>query len=137
MKITAETNLLLRDALQDDKQQSRIAARILQQAELVAIPTAALCEFVWVLRQGYKLPAREIATSLKLLLASGNVVTNLPAAESGLCQLEAGGDFADGVMAYEGEWLGGREFVSFDRKAVTLLQAQGKPARVPGTGRKA
>lgn len=137
MKITADTNLLLRDALQDEAQQSRIAARTLQQAELVAIPTVALCEFVWVLRQGYKLPAAEIAKSLKLLLASQNVVTNMPAAEAGLRQLEAGGDFADGVLAYEGEWLGGLEFVSFDRNAVTLLQAQGKRARVPAADKKA
>lgn len=29
-----------------------------------------------------------------------------PAAEAGLALLEAGGDFADGVIAYEGSWLG-------------------------------
>ncbi len=31
--------------------------------------------------------------------------------------VDAGGDFADGVIAYEGRWLGGETFVSFDRKA--------------------
>jgi predicted nucleic-acid-binding protein len=35
--------------------------------------------------------------------------------------LGAGGDFADGLIAYEGNWLGGETFVSFDKKAVTLL----------------
>ena len=39
--------------------------------------------------------------------------------------LEAGGDFADGVIAFEGRWLGGDTFVSFDKKAVALLKAQG------------
>lgn len=36
----------------------------------------------------------------------------------------------DGVIAYEGEWLGAEEFVSFDSKAVSLLQAQGSHARL-------
>ncbi len=137
MRITADTNVLLRDALHDDPDQWPLAARILQQAELVAVPTASLCEFVWVLRQGYRLPAKDVAESLKLLLASPNVVTNQPAAEAGLRILEAGGDFADGVLQYEGEWLGGHEFVSFDRKAVALLKDQGKRARLLGAGRKA
>ena len=39
--------------------------------------------------------------------------------------LEAGGDFADGVIAHQGQWLGGDTFVSFDRQAVALLREQG------------
>jgi predicted nucleic-acid-binding protein len=38
--------------------------------------------------------------------------------------LHAGGDFADGLIAYEGKWLGADTFVSFDRKAVALLAKQ-------------
>ncbi len=37
----------------------------------------------------------------------------------------AGGDFADGVIAHQGQWLGGDTFVSFDRQAVVLLRQQG------------
>ena len=44
--------------------------------------------------------------------------------------LDAGGDFADGVIAYEGQWLGAETFVSFDRKAVEMLKAQGVAARL-------
>jgi predicted nucleic-acid-binding protein len=44
--------------------------------------------------------------------------------------LAAGGDFADGVIAYEGSWLGGETFVSFDKKAVALLKSQGQKARL-------
>ncbi|MDP2370940.1 MAG: hypothetical protein Q8M25_22280 [Rhodoferax sp.] len=55
---------------------------------------------------------------------------NRPAVEAGLLMLEAGGDFADGAIAYEGRWLGGETFVSFDRKAVSLLMAQGQSARL-------
>jgi predicted nucleic-acid-binding protein len=43
--------------------------------------------------------------------------------------LDAGGDFADGVIAYEGRWLGAETFVSFDKKAVEMLTAQGVSAR--------
>ena len=38
--------------------------------------------------------------------------------------------FADGVIAYEGNWLGGETFVSFDKKAVALLTAQGQSTRL-------
>jgi predicted nucleic-acid-binding protein len=60
----------------------------------------------------------------------GSVVTNRPAAEAGLAMLDVGGDFADGVIAYEGSWLGAETFVSFDKRAVKLLEAQGKSAQL-------
>jgi hypothetical protein len=46
------------------------------------------------------------------------------AVEVGLTQLEAGGDFADAVIAHQGQWLGSDTFLSFDRQAVALLQQQ-------------
>ena len=55
---------------------------------------------------------------------------NRPAAEAGLVVLEANGDCADGVIAYEGTWLGGETFVSFDKKSVALLGAAGESARL-------
>jgi predicted nucleic-acid-binding protein len=130
MKIAADTNVLLRDVLQDDPIQSRLAQKILQSAELVVIPVPVLCEFVWVLRQGYKKPAAEIADAIRVLMDSSNVVVNQPAVEAGLAVLDKGGDFADGAIAYEGHWLGAEEFVSFDKQAVSLLKSQGKRARL-------
>jgi predicted nucleic-acid-binding protein len=130
LKIVADTNVLLRDALHDDPRQSPIAGKVLQSAELVAIPVAVLCEFVWVLRQGYKRPAAEVALSIRALIESENVVTNGLAVEAGLEFLDKGGDFADGAIAYEGEWLGAEEFVSFDKQAVSLLKSRGKRARL-------
>jgi len=130
VKITADTNLLVRAAVQDDPLQARQAARILQQAELVAVPVAALCEFVWVLRRGYKKTIPQISEAIRRLMNSANVVMNRPAIEAGLSVLEEGGDFADGVMAFEGEWLGAQEFVSFDSQAVSLLRRKGARARL-------
>jgi predicted nucleic-acid-binding protein len=130
VKITADTNILLRDVLQDDPLQAKAAAEVLHSAGLVAIPTAVLCEFVWVLRSGYKHSTQEIASAIRELLASENVVMEYSAVEAGLGTLEAGGDFADGAVAQEGLRLGADEFVSFDKKAVSILQSQGKRARL-------
>ena len=47
-------------------------------------------------------------------MRSANVVMNRPAIEAGLGFLQAGGDFADGAIAYEGNWLGADTFVSSD-----------------------
>ncbi len=53
-----------------------------------------------------------------------------PAVEAGLAIFGAGGDFADGVMAYEGSLLGAETFVSFDEQAVKLLSERGQSARL-------
>ena len=130
MRIGADTNVLLRAAVRDDPKQAITAANVLRTADLVAVPVAALCEFAWVMRSAYKSSALEVARSIRSLVTSPNVVTNLPAVEAGLAVLDKGGDFADGAIAYEGRWLGGEEFVSFDKEAVSLLLSQGKRARL-------
>jgi len=130
MKITADTNVLIRAAVQDDPDQARKAAKVLQESDLVAVPVPVLCEFVWVLRKGYKKSVSDVSTAISRLTRSANVVMNRPAIEAGLSVFAAAGDFADGVIAYEGDWLGAEEFVSFDGKAVSLLQAQGVRARL-------
>jgi predicted nucleic-acid-binding protein len=130
MKITADTNVLVRAITEDDEQQSKTAQSALRRAELVAITMPALCELVWVLSQGYKIPTSDIAETIRRLINGANVVVNRPAAEAGLALLDAGGDFADGVIAFEGNWLGAEAFVSFDRKAVRLMETQGASARL-------
>jgi predicted nucleic-acid-binding protein len=130
VKITAATNVLIRAITGDDARQSRIAQEQLSNADIVALAIPVLCELVWVLSQGYKHSAADIADAIRLLSASANVVVNRPAAEAGLALLEAGGDFADGVIGYEGSWLGAETFVSFDKKAVRLMNTQGKSARL-------
>jgi predicted nucleic-acid-binding protein len=130
MKITADTNVLARAVLQDDAAQCRTARKLLKDATLIAVSLPSLCELVWLLRQGAKLPKEDVAVAVRALLDAGNVVMNRPAVEAGLALLEAGGDFADGIMAHEGKWLGGETFVSFDKKAVTLLSNQGETAQL-------
>lgn len=116
--------------MQDDAEQGLAASKLLTDASLIAISVPCLCELVWILRRGAKLPKEDVALTIRDLLNAANVVMNRPAVEAGLSLLEAGGDFADGVMAYEGAWLGGETFVSFDRRAVELLAAQGQTAQL-------
>jgi predicted nucleic-acid-binding protein len=130
VKITADTNVLVRAVVGDDARQSKAAQHTLANADVIALGLPALCEFVWVLAQGYKMPLTDIAEAIRRLANSANVVVNRPAVEAGLALLEAGGDFADGVIAYEGSWLGAETFVSFDKNAVKLIKAQGETAQL-------
>jgi predicted nucleic-acid-binding protein len=130
MKFIADTNILVRAMTGDDRRQSRVAQEQLAEADVVALALPALCELVWVLARGYKIPSAEIAAAIRRLIDGANVVVNRPAVEAGLAILEAGGDFADGVIAHEGRWLGADTFVSFDRKAVRLIERQGGAAKL-------
>jgi predicted nucleic-acid-binding protein len=130
VKITVDANVLVRTVVHDDLRQARVAEKALERATLIAVSLPCLCEFVWVLRRVYGRSDTAIATAIRTLIDAANVVTNRPAVEAGLAILEAGGDFADGVMAYEGAWLGADTFVSFDKQAVALLSKQGQAARL-------
>lgn len=130
MKVTADTNVLVRALTDDHKRQSKIAQAQLAEADMVALALPALCELVWVLSQGYKIASPDIVEAIRRLINAANVAVNRPAAEAGLAMLAAGGDFADGVIAYEGSWLGAETFVSFDKQAVKLMQGRGEAAHL-------
>ncbi|MGB0122116.1 MAG: type II toxin-antitoxin system VapC family toxin [Silvibacterium sp.] len=130
MKITVDTNVLVRAVVRDDKKQAQAAARILKDANLIAVPLPCLCEFVWVLRRVYGFGQLDVAAAIEALVDAANVVVNRPAVDAGLAVLKAGGDFADGLIAQEGNWLGGETFVSFDKKAVSVISRQGQQARL-------
>lgn len=129
MRIAVDTNILVRAAVQDHPNQTEVAMREMARAELVALALPCLCEFAWVLRSVYGFRPADIGIAIRSVVATANVETNRPAVEAGLAVLDAGGDFADGVIAYEGRWLGGETFVSFDAKAVEMLKVQGVATR--------
>ncbi len=130
MKVTVDTNVLVRAVVSDDPVQADVAAKVLTDAELIAVAMPSLCEFVWVLLRVYDFQPSDVAAAIRALLAVANVEVNRPAVEAGLSVLEAGGDFADGAIAFEGSWLGGGTFISFDKKVVELIAAQGLSARL-------
>jgi len=132
VRITADTNILVRVITGDDARESRLAEAQLADADLVALPLTMLCELVWVLARGYKISFAEIAVAISRLVNAANVAVDRRAVAAGLAMLRAGGDFADGVIAHEGIGLGGDIFVSFDRRAVGALTKHGRAAQVPG-----
>ena len=125
MRITADTNVLLRSVLNDDAAQSRLAREILAKATSVFVGSTSLCEFAWVLDRIHKFSRAQVALAIQNLVNSPRVFVDQPAVDAGLEAMNAGVDFADGVIAYEGRWLGGETFVSFDEKAVAALAKQG------------
>jgi len=100
----------------------------------VAVTFPTLCEFVWVLARGYNREAREIIEAIRRLVESATVRADRPAVDAGLAVLEAGGDFADGVIAFEGRRLGGMVFTSFDRAATELIAATGGETKLLSGG---
>jgi predicted nucleic-acid-binding protein len=127
VKITADTNVLVRVLVEDDPRQSKAAQTALRKADVIS--TSALCEVAWVLSQGYKIHPTDIAESLRRLL-NGAVVANRPRYR---CRPRDAGRwrrFHRRRYCLRGSWLGAETFVSFDKRAVKLLQAQGKAARL-------
>ena len=109
-----------------------MAAEAVEGASLVAVSLHALCELVWVLDRSYGVGRQDISHAIRLLIAADTVALDRQAVEAGLAILDRGGDFADGVIAFEGRSLGGEVFATFDRKAARLLDEQGLKTEVLG-----
>ena len=125
MKLTVDTKVVLRYLLDDDEKQGAVARKAMQTATRIVIPLPVLCETVWTLSRGYKMDNIDIANALRLLIRAETVIVDRPAVDAGLQMLQAGGDFADGAIAYNGHCLGGEIFTSFDKKAISRLKKLG------------
>jgi predicted nucleic-acid-binding protein len=130
MRFIADTNVLLRITLRDEPDQARIAQDALRQATLLTISLPTFCEFAWVLAQGYKQKPSQIALAIETFLQIGIVETDRTSVDAGLALLNAGGDFADGVIAFEGRRAGGEIFLTFDKQAARLLSQSGTETRL-------
>lgn len=132
MRLIVDTNLLVRVARVDDEpEQALIARDLLESATAVIVSTATLCEYDWVVRKRYKRPRAEVLASLQAIVTNPRTVVDVEAVALGLAFLDAGGDFADGVIAYDGRRLGGDVFASFDARAKRIAAAAGFDV-VPG-----
>lgn len=130
MKITADSNVLIRILTNDDSEQASVASNALSNADLIAISMQTLCEVVWVLQGSYKVSRDDISSAIHALIEIQGVVVNRPAVETGLKVLNRGGDFADGVIAFDGALQGGATFVSFDKRAIKALESEGHPCKL-------
>jgi len=132
LRIIADTNILVRAAVADDPDQSRLAAEVLRSAEIVAVTVPTLCEFVWVLaRDADKKPGRSHQQSgaWSIVRASGWIAQ--PSTRALPCSRRAGiSQTADGVIAFEGRRLGGLIFTSFNRRAIEMVAATGGETRL-------
>jgi hypothetical protein len=81
--------------MSDDKKQAAAATELLKDAEITAVTLPCLCEFIWVLRRVYGLGQSDIYAALQALPNVGR-----QAVDVGLAVLYAGGNFADGLIAY-------------------------------------
>jgi len=64
VKITADTNVLLRLIVADDPKQASAAVKALTLAETVAVSLTALCELSWVLQGSYGVARSDIAAPI-------------------------------------------------------------------------
>jgi predicted nucleic-acid-binding protein len=95
-----------------------------------ALALPALCQLARVLSPDYKILSGEIADAIGRLVDAANSWLTGERCKLELAMLQPGGDFADGIIAYEGKWLGAEVFTSFDKKALALMDAQGQSARL-------
>ena len=128
--VIVDTNVLVRAATRDDQQQATAAQKVLEESERVVIGMSCQCEFAWVLSRAYKHSPPVVAATIRRLVGEPSATVDRPAVEAGLAAIEAGADFADGVIAFEGRRMGGAIFVSFDRDAVSHLESIGAPAQL-------
>ena len=129
--MSLDTNVLIRIVVEDDLTQTPAARKLFSTAEAVAIGVSCLCEFAWVLRNSYGFATADVAEAMKTLLSARAVEVDWEAVEAGLDVLDCGGDFADGVIAFEGAALGGEVHMTFDKKAIRVLRRFAIEARAP------
>ena len=107
-----DTNLLLRVYVADDPQHAerarRFIARHCARESPGRINRATLCEFVWVLRRGYKYSRADIAKLVRQLLIAADLnIEDADGAHQALVHFEDGYDFAD---VYIGETKANGQF---------------------------
>ena len=122
----ADTNVLARYFLGDDPDQTRRAAKFLNEecsvAEPCLINRIVLCELVWVLERGYKQGRERIVAFLEeLFQAQQIVIEDSDEALLALRKYENGAGFADSFLGELNRRLGCEYTATFDRRAARGL----------------
>jgi predicted nucleic-acid-binding protein len=131
MNIIVDTNVLLRAMIFDHDTESPIAQASLA-ANDVTIPNQAFCEMIWVLKRLYKRSRSDLVKAVRTWTEIKTVTLDRAAVEAGLAFLEAGGDFADGIIEFEGRRLGGDTFATFDQGAAAIVRKKGRDSLLLG-----
>jgi predicted nucleic-acid-binding protein len=116
-----DTNVLVRFLVKDDPQQSRKAARVVQDAlakgNAIFISDTTLVETVWVLGRSYKLLKKDIVSTIRKLLASRNLrFSSVDLVTAATRSFENGkGGFADYIIKEQSLAAGSTAVVTFDK----------------------
>lgn len=122
--IGLDTNVLVRYLVQDDLAQSAAASSLLRSFSADApgfISLTVLVETFWVLKRAYKLNHQEISSVFADLVSSEGVVVEKPDLIRKAARRAAEGfDFADAVIALDGQGQQCKYTATFDSKAAEL-----------------
>jgi predicted nucleic-acid-binding protein len=116
--LAVDTNIIVRIVTNDDPEQVQRAVALFEQ-ENIFIAKTVLLEVEWVLRFSYQLPRAVIASTLRKVIALGNVtIENPEEIFLALTWHEQGMDFADALHLASSSRADG--FATFDQKLVKL-----------------
>lgn len=101
--IGLDSNVLVRDVMQDDAKQSPKATRLIESLTPESpgfVPLVTLVEFVWVLTASYNLTREQVAAAIDALLRSKELVLDRSAAVAQTLRNFRQGcaDFADSLI---------------------------------------
>jgi predicted nucleic-acid-binding protein len=133
VKVSVDTNVLVRYLTWDAEEQAIKAATILESGYMIVISTIVLCELVWVLKRAYRYPGEEIVNVVRDLIQTRNAEIDRPAAEVGLQMLARGGDFADGVIQHDAGRAKCDRVVTFDQDFARLSASATPVVELLGT----
>ena len=121
--IGIDTNILVRYIVQDNEEQARLAASILEgklsEETQGLVSAVVLCELVWVLRQAYGYGKEQVVEVLRSLMSSADLmVDRVDDAWRALREYETGSaDFPDYYIGQMNRTLHAETTYTLDRKA--------------------
>ena len=119
--IALDTNVLVRYLVEDDREQGRRAAVVIDRAiaadEPLFVSSIVLCELAWVLRGSYRQSRRQVGTTLRALLQARQLIIDAPdLVARALDTFERSrGDFADYLIREQARAAGHDTVVTFDQ----------------------
>jgi len=116
--IALDTNVLVRYLVDDDPEQTRRAAKLIESGtEAHFVAHIVLCELVWVLGSSYKRPKTDIVAALRGLLEAIQLEIEAPElAHRALARFESGSaGFADYLIEERARTAGCERVATFDK----------------------
>lgn len=119
--IGLDTNVIVRYIVQDDPEQSAIAAELIEELTENApgyLSLVTLVELYWVLRRAYRVDATRCVELLEGLLDARELrIDRDSIVRAALATVRSGLDFADALVVELGRVAGCEQTVTFDEQA--------------------